>query len=64
MTGDEIHVAWSRSIAELAMDALVTAKIVVKDDYVRAVGIAAEEIYVRLTMQDRPDRENWRYKSN
>jgi hypothetical protein len=63
MTDDEIDAAWSRSVAELAIDALVTAKIMEKDDFSRAVAIAAEEIYVRLIMQDRPDRENWHYKS-
>jgi hypothetical protein len=63
MTDDEIDAAWSRSVAELAIDPLVTAKIMEKDDFSRAVAIAAEEIYVRLIMQDRPDRENWHYKS-
>jgi hypothetical protein len=63
MTDDEIDAAWSRSVAELAIDALVTAKIMEKDDFSRAVAIAAEEIYVRVIMQDRPDRENWHYKS-
>jgi hypothetical protein len=47
--------AWSRSIAELVIDALVTAELVPKDDFGRAVEIAKEEILVRLTMGDRPE---------
>jgi hypothetical protein len=63
MTDDEIHSAWSRSVAELATNALVTAKIVARDEYDHAVAITAAEIYARLAAHDRPDRENWRYKS-
>jgi hypothetical protein len=62
MTDDEIDVAWSRMVAELAADGLVTAKILAKDDLQKATEIIAEEIYVRLVAGDRPDRTNWRYK--
>jgi hypothetical protein len=64
MTDDEIHTAWSRSVAELAIDALVRAKIMTKDEGTRAVAIAAEEIYTRLAIHDRPDRTNWCYNSD
>lgn len=45
---------WSRSVAELAVDALVTAKVLGEDDFERAVSIVAEEINVRLALGDRP----------
>jgi len=64
MTDDEIDVAWSQSVAGLAADALVTAGLVAKADIDRIHKIIAEEVYVRLAARDRPDRENWRYKSN
>jgi hypothetical protein len=63
MTDNEIDVAWSRAVAELAADSLVTAMILAKDDLQKATEIIAEEIYVRLVAGDRPDRTNWRYKS-
>jgi len=62
MTDNEIDVAWSRAVAELAADSLVTAMILAKDDLQKATEIIAEEIYVRLVAGDRPDRTNWRYK--
>ena len=62
MTDSEIDLAWSRMVAELAADGLVTAKILAKDDLQKATEIIAEEIYVRLLAGDRPDRTNWRYK--
>ena len=60
MTDNEIDVAWSRMVAELAADGLVTAKILAKDDL--QPEIIAEEVFVRLVAGDRPDRTNWRYK--
>lgn len=63
MTDDEIDAAWSRSVAMLAADALMTAKIVMQDDLERVSAIIAEEIYVRLALRDRPDRANWRFSS-
>jgi hypothetical protein len=56
---EEHHIAeddttWSRRIAELVVDALVIAKIVERSDSERATAIAAEEICVRLALQDRP----------
>lgn len=44
---------YSRKIAELIVDALLDAKIIRKDDFERAVSIAAEEILVRRSMGDR-----------
>ena len=63
MTDDEIDGAWSRHVAELATDALVTAGLLTREGMDRATDIVAEEIYVRLAMKDRPDRANWRYQS-
>jgi len=60
----EIDTAWSRSVAELAVGTLMIAKIVGREDLDRAVAIVAEEILVRLALEDRPDQSNWRYKSN
>jgi hypothetical protein len=62
MTDNEIDLAWSRMVAELAADGLVTAKILAKDDLQKATEIIAEEVFVRLVAGDRPDRTNWRYK--
>lgn len=64
MTDNEIDVAWSRMVATLAADALLSASVIVLEDVERASAIIAEEFYVRLAMQDRPDRENWRYRSD
>jgi hypothetical protein len=63
MTQDEIDEDWSCSIASLVIDALVSAKIVAKTDFHRAVEIAVEEIVVRLSIGDRPSLDNVRYKS-
>jgi hypothetical protein len=62
MTDNEIDLAWSRMVAELAADGLVTAKILAKDDLQKATEIIAEEVFIRLVAGDRPDRTNWRYK--
>jgi hypothetical protein len=64
MTQGEIDSAWSRHIAILAGDPLVRAKIVAGADLDRAIEIVAEEIGVRLSLEDRPNSDNWRYKSN
>ena len=64
MTQVEIDAAWSRKIANLAVGALITAKIVVSADSDRAFEIVTEEIGARLSLEDRPNPENWRYKSN
>jgi hypothetical protein len=64
MTDDEMDKDWSRQVAELATDALVTAGLLPRDRLEQANAIVAEEIYVRLAMRDRPDRNNWRYKQN
>jgi hypothetical protein len=63
MTQVEIDKDWSSSVANLVIDTLVTAKIVAKTDFERAVEIAAEEIFVRLSIGDRPSLDNVRYKS-
>jgi hypothetical protein len=39
MTDNEIDVAWSRMVAELAADGLVTAKILAKDDLQKATEV-------------------------
>ena len=62
MTDEEMDLAWSRAVAELAADALVTAGFVPKGDIERATEIIAEEVHVRLAIGDRPDRTNWRYR--
>jgi hypothetical protein len=64
MTQGEIDTAWSRSVANLAVAALIEAKIVAATDLDRAIGIVEEEIGVRLSLEDRPNRVNWRFKSN
>jgi hypothetical protein len=51
--GDEADWEYSRRLAGLVVDALVTADIVAKADFDRASEIAAEEILVRRAMGDR-----------
>ncbi len=64
MDQGEIDKAWSRSVAALAVHELMAAKIVPQADAERAIGIVAEEIFVRLSLDDRPDATNLRYNSN
>ncbi len=45
---------WSDKVGALAVDALVTAKLVKKEEFERAVAIVSEEIYVRLCLRDMP----------
>lgn len=46
--------AWSDRVAALAVDALLTGKVLRKEDFDRAVAIVSEEIFVRLTLRDYP----------
>ena len=46
--------AWSKKVATLAIDELVEAGIVRREDFDNAVAITAEEIQVRLAMEDYP----------
>ncbi len=45
---------WSEDVAGLAVDALLSAKIVEREQLDLAVEIVAEEIYVRLCLNDYP----------
>jgi hypothetical protein len=64
MNQGEIESEWCLRVADLAVDALVIAKIIGKADFERASAIVAEEIGARLSVEDRPNSENWRYKPN
>lgn len=55
MASNEQKLEWSRHIADLIIDALLYPKIIAKSDMDRATDIAAEEIYVRIVMEDDPD---------
>jgi hypothetical protein len=46
--------AWSGMIADLAVDALVDAKLLKKEDFEAAAKIVATEIEVRLALGDLP----------
>ena len=46
---------WTERIAGLAVDALLTAKVLKGEDFERAVSIVEEEVRVRLVMGDWPD---------
>ena len=50
MNSDE----WSKRVATLAVDALVDHGIVKREDFEIALEIAAEEIRIRLVMNDYP----------
>jgi len=45
---------WSRGVADLVIDALIDAGLVRREDFNQAVEIAAEEINVRLCLNDYP----------
>jgi hypothetical protein len=45
---------WSQSTAGIVVSDMLTAKILARSDFDRAVAIAAEAIYARLTTRDRP----------
>ena len=45
---------WSEKVAGLAVDGLVTAKLLPPESFALAVEIVAEEILVRLCLDDRP----------
>ena len=64
MTNEEIDAAWSQSVASIAAATLVYANLLARSEQDRATKIIAEEIRVRLIAGDRPDRDNWKYKSN
>jgi hypothetical protein len=49
---------WSDRIAGLAVDALVTAKVLRKEDLSRAIEIVSEEISVRLALGDLPPAQD------
>jgi hypothetical protein len=48
---------WSDRMAGLAVDALLTAKIIQKSDFDWAVEIVSEELSVRLSLGDNPPVE-------
>ncbi len=51
---------WSEKVASLAVDRLVDAGLVKKEDFGSAVALAAEEIRVRLTLGDYPPADDTR----
>jgi hypothetical protein len=63
LTDEEIDAAWSQSVGSIAAVTLIHAKLLAGSEQDRATAIIAEEIRVRLIAGDRPDRENWKYKS-
>lgn len=53
---DEKIWGWSERVAGLSVDALVDAGFVSKEDFDSAIDIVAEEIYIRLIIDDTPDK--------
>ena len=51
---DAAQLAWSRQVAGLVVDALITAGLMPRETLDQAIEIATEEIYVRLALNDRP----------
>ena len=45
---------WNHQVAVLAVDELVDHGIVAKEDVERAIEVAAQEIWIRLTIGDYP----------
>jgi hypothetical protein len=64
LTDEEIDAAWSQSVGSIAAVTLIHAKLLEAAEQDRATAIIAEEIRVRLIAGDRPDRQNWKFKSN
>ena len=64
MSSDDTRESWSRKLAELAVDSLVTRRLVRKDDFDLAVEIVTEEILVRLALSDFPPRRAFEAKPN
>jgi len=54
MHRDEIDKIWSQRVAVLAADALVDAGFVTKSDFDSVTRIIAEEVSIRLLLEDRP----------
>jgi hypothetical protein len=46
--------AWSKKVACIAIDTLVAAKIITREQAEQCIEIVAEEIHVRLAIGDRP----------
>ena len=42
--------SWSNSVSVLAVDVLLDAKLIMKEDFEKAVAIVSEEISIRLIM--------------
>lgn len=57
-TSNQSDKAWSQKIAGLVADMLVRAKLVAPGDVKRATEIVANEIHIRLRMEDRPPSSN------
>ena len=47
---------WSRSVAELAADMLVDAGLIQQAKFDQATEVIAEEVLVRLCLNDRPNQ--------
>jgi hypothetical protein len=50
--------SWSNSVSVLAVDVLLDAKLIKKEDFDKAVAIVSEEISIRLIMGDYPPDNN------
>ncbi|WP_017658948.1 hypothetical protein [Baaleninema simplex] len=54
MSAKQTKKSWSQHVAGLGVDMLVDNGLIKKEDFELAVEIVAEEIWVRLTMEDYP----------
>lgn len=50
----EADLVWSRNVAGIAMSTLLIAGVITEDQAERCHAIIAEEVFVRLVMNDRP----------
>jgi hypothetical protein len=53
---DALTKQWCEKVAALAVDRLLDAGLVRRDDLVGATAIVAEEVFVRLCLEDYPPR--------
>ncbi|MGC9505238.1 hypothetical protein [Baaleninema sp.] len=54
MSAKQTKKSWSQNVASLGVDMLVDNGLIKKEDFELATEIVAEEIWVRLTMEDYP----------
>jgi hypothetical protein len=61
---DKTRMEWCESVASLAVDVLINCNLVEKDKFDEAVEIVAEEVWIRLIVNDYPPPFNMKLLEN